>query len=105
MGGASTSVSPATIKALFGTRARDFMVSSMSARCLIGAAIGSMPAVGAIALNVWYHLGEDAFAVDIMKATCLTLGTASLTICSHLPIRENSRLLKPVMLPVGRATL
>src|SRR5262245_47165908 len=88
IGRAATNVSPATIKALFGARARDFMVSSTSARCLIGAAIGSMPTVGAMALNVWYHLGEDAFAVEIMKATCLTPGTASLRICSHLPIRE-----------------
>jgi len=54
-------------------------------------------------LKVSYHFGEDAFAVEIMKAACLTPGTASLRICSHLPIRENSRLLKPVMLPVGRA--
>ena len=43
--------------------------------------------------------------VEIIRPTWVRPGAASLRSCSHFPIREYSRLLKPVMLPLGRARL
>ena len=80
-------------------------MTSMSSSFLIGASTGSIAKVGATALNIWYQLGEDAFEVEIIRPTWVTPGAASFRSCSHFPIREYSRLLKPVMLPFGRARL
>ena len=79
-----------------------FPIAAASGR---GSAIGSTAKRGATSLNILYQLGEDALLVEIIKPTRLMLGAASLRTCNHLPISENSRLLKPVALPVGRDRL
>ena len=47
----------------------------------------------------------ESIPIGIITATRVVLGAISRRICRYLPIRENSELLKPVMLPVGRARL
>ena len=66
-----------------------------------GSGTGSILKVGATSLNVRYQRGDDALLVEIRRPARPILGIASLRICSHLPISENSRLLKPVALPPG----
>jgi ATP-dependent DNA ligase len=43
--------------------------------------------------------------IGIFAATCVMPGTTSLSISSHLPANECSKIVKPVMLPPGRARL
>ena len=58
---------------------------------------------GAAASIVRTYAAQDGFAGSKTSATRLTPGAHSLISSNHFPPIENSKLVKPVMLPSGRA--
>src|ERR1700730_10897724 len=92
-----------TTRAPFGSRA------NAATRCVISAAsrppagISRTPNDGAAASIVRRYAAHVGLAASKTTAILSTLGAHSLSSCSHFPPTENSKLVKPVILPSGRA--
>jgi hypothetical protein len=94
-----------TTTAPFGPRANAAMRCLISAASRTPAGVYCTPNEGAADSIVRRKTVHDGFAGSKITAILLMVGAHCFRSCSHFPPTENSKLVKPVMLPSGRARL
>src|SRR5262245_5452953 len=98
--------SGSTIKPPSGVCAKAVTVALMAAASAAGAAIVATANVCPAASIGCSNASAKGAVCGLNKTAARpTAGATSLSVCSHLPLIENSKFVKPVTLPPGRARL